>query len=127
MSKPIIRCPGALRSLAPEPLERTCPRCLREVEIWSDEEKVKCKCGMTIFKDRQPSCVEWCPAAEQCLGDVVDVKKIKEEARKRAEAEGNPKFVEEVCEMIRQKQAAEPGKEVGGFSPWVHMLTANRQ
>jgi len=112
MTSAKVRCPGSLRSVAPQPLERQCPRCGRSVEIWSDEEKAACKCGGTVFKDRRPTCAEWCPAAEKCLGGLVDVKKIRAEAQARAEAEGNPRFVEHVCEMIRRK-AKEPG-EGGG-------------
>ncbi len=99
-----VRCPGSLKTTAPEPVERKCPKCGRMVEIWSDEEKAQCKCGMTLFKDRIPTCVEWCSAAEQCLGDIIDVKKIKEEAKKRAETEGDHKFFEKVTEMIKKKQ-----------------------
>ncbi|MBM4049267.1 MAG: hypothetical protein FJ279_29565 [Planctomycetes bacterium] len=102
---PQIRCPGSIKSLAPTPIERKCLRCGRTVELWSDEEKVVCKCGAPIFKDRQPTCVEWCPAAEKCLGDVLDVKKIKAAAKERAAQEGNPEFVKEVVDLIRERQA----------------------
>lgn len=97
------RCPGSLKSTLATPLERTCPQCGAQVEIWSDEERVTCKCGQVIFRDKTPTCVEWCAAAEQCLGHILDVAKIKAEARERAKAEGNPEFVEEVGELIRQR------------------------
>lgn len=99
-----VRCPGSLKTTAPEPVERKCPKCGSMVEIWSDEEKADCKCGMTIFKEKIPTCVEWCSAAEECLGDIVDVKKIKAEAKKRAATEGNIKFFDNVSELIKKKQ-----------------------
>lgn len=102
MSK--IRCPGSLRTTAPTPMDRKCHRCGRIVEIWSDEEKADCRCGATIFKDKQPACVLWCKYAEECLGDMVDVQKIKKEAKEKASTEGNPNFVEDVAKMIKRKR-----------------------
>ena len=62
-------CPGAKRLREPTPEYVSCPGCGREVEIWTDEFKARCKgCGRTVFKDRLPSCVDWCQAAEQCIG-----------------------------------------------------------
>ncbi len=47
-----------------------CHNCGAEVEMFSDEIKVKChKCGTKIYKERMPSCIEWCASARQCLGD----------------------------------------------------------
>ncbi len=99
-----VRCPGSLKTTVPEPLERKCTKCGSMVEIWSDEEKADCKCGATVFKDATPTCVVWCSAAEECLGDVVDVKKIKEDAKKKAASEGNPEFVAQVGEKIKKEK-----------------------
>ncbi|HHT9132285.1 MAG TPA: hypothetical protein ACFYED_07345 [Candidatus Tripitaka californicus] len=99
-----VRCPGSLKTTAPTIVERRCPKCGRTVEMFGDEEKTECKCGNTVFKDRIPTCVEWCKAAEECLGDVIDVKKIKEEAKKRAEKEGDPQFVSKLGELFKKKQ-----------------------
>jgi len=74
------------------------------IEIWSDEEKADCTCGETVFKDAAPTCVVWCSAAEECLGDIFDVKKLKEDAKKKAAAEGNPEFVAQVAEKIKKEQ-----------------------
>jgi len=101
---PQFRCPGSLRSSISVPMERVCARCGATVEIFSDEEKVLCKCGAVVFRDKVPRCVEWCSAAEKCLGHILDVKKIQAEAKKRAAAEGNPHFVQEVCELVRTAQ-----------------------
>ena len=78
-------------------------KCGRNVEIWSDEIKAACKCGEVVFRDRQLTCVEWCPAAEQCVGDLVDVKKIKAEARERASKEENPNFVQHLMDLIHER------------------------
>jgi len=95
------RCPGSIKSTLATPMERRCPKCGATVEIWSDEERVTCPCGHVIFKDKTPTCVEWCAAAEQCLGHILDVAGIKAEAAERARAEGNPEFVAEVGDLIR--------------------------
>ncbi len=55
-----VRCPGSMKTMVPEPLERKCPKCGSMIEIWSDEEKADCKCGETVFKDKAPTCVVWC-------------------------------------------------------------------
>jgi len=47
-----------------------CPNCGYEVEIFSDEIKVKCyKCGEYVYRDKIPSCIDWCASARQCLGE----------------------------------------------------------
>ncbi len=102
-----VRCPGSLRTTVPTPTERKCHKCGAIVEIWSDEEKADCKCGTIIFKDKLPTCAVWCNHAEKCLGDVVDVKKIKEEAKAKAATEGNPEFFDNVTEMIDKKRKKE--------------------
>lgn len=101
-----FRCPGSLRSVTPVPMERKCLKCGRIVEIFSDEEKALCKCGAVVFRDKVPRCVEWCAAAQKCLGHILDVQKIQAEAKRRAAAEGNPHFVQEVCELVKRAQKA---------------------
>ncbi len=47
-----------------------CPNCGASVEIFSDELKFKCKkCGTVVYRDKVPSCIEWCASARQCLGE----------------------------------------------------------
>ena len=99
-----VRCPGSMKTMVPEPLDRKCPKCGSMIEIWSDEEKADCKCGETVFKDKAPTCVVWCSAAEECLGDIFDVKQMKEDAKKKAAAEGNPEFVAQVAEKIKKEK-----------------------
>ena len=47
-----------------------CPDCSALVEIFSDELRFRCqKCGEYVFRDRAPSCIEWCSRARECLGE----------------------------------------------------------
>jgi ribosomal protein S27E len=64
-----IKCPGQdMRNLRVS--LHKCPGCGAEVEIFSDEMRVKCrKCGEMVYKEKVPSCVDWCSAARQCLGE----------------------------------------------------------
>ena len=59
---------------------------------------------LKYFKDKVPTCIEWCRSAEECMGHVFDVKKIQEEAKKRAAADGNPEFFDQVTEMIKKEE-----------------------
>ena len=63
------QCPGQdMRNLRVELYK--CPDCGAEVEIFSDEVKMKChKCGMVIYREKMPSCIDWCASARQCLGE----------------------------------------------------------
>ena len=63
------KCPGQdFRNLRVEVYR--CPRCCAEVEIFSNETRVKChKCGETVYKDKVPSCIDWCASARECLGE----------------------------------------------------------
>lgn len=63
------KCPGQDdRNLKSEII--ACPDCGYRVEIFSDEIKVKCpKCKGLVCKERLPSCVDWCKAARQCIGE----------------------------------------------------------
>ncbi len=47
-----------------------CPTCGAEVEMFSDELKIKCqKCGQYVYKEKMPSCIDWCASARKCLGE----------------------------------------------------------
>ncbi len=71
-------CPGSSKIKNPMPEYLECPNCHNEVEIWSDEIKTRCSnCGFTVFKDRLPSCVDWCSHAEECIGTEA-YKRLKE-------------------------------------------------
>ncbi len=63
------RCPGQDgRNLRVELYK--CPSCGAEVEIFSDEIKVRChNCGEMVCKEKITSCIDWCASARQCLGE----------------------------------------------------------
>jgi len=64
-----FRCPGQDNRKLRVALYR-CPKCNAEVEIFSDEVRVKChKCGQMVYRERMPSCIDWCASARQCLGE----------------------------------------------------------
>ena len=47
-----------------------CTNCGAEVEIFSDELRVKCpKCGEKVYREQVPSCIDWCAKARECLGE----------------------------------------------------------
>jgi len=62
------RCPGQWgRKLEANIYE--CPNCGYQVELFSDEIKVSCpNCGGAVYQEVMPSCIDWCPAAEECVG-----------------------------------------------------------
>lgn len=62
-------CPGTKIFKNPLPEAIECSGCGEELEIWTDEFKVRCKkCGATTYKQRGPSCIDWCKYAESCVG-----------------------------------------------------------
>ena len=63
------KCPGQdIRDLRVS--VHKCPNCGAEVEIFSDEMRVKChKCGQYVHREKVPSCIEWCSSARECLGE----------------------------------------------------------
>ncbi len=49
-----------------------CPNCGAEVEMFSDELRIKCpKCEKYVYKEKVPSCIDWCASARQCLGEEM--------------------------------------------------------
>ncbi|HEX8948471.1 MAG TPA: hypothetical protein VF790_05885 [Dissulfurispiraceae bacterium] len=77
-------CPGSREIKNPYPEELICAFCTQKNEIWTDEPDTVCKgCGRTITRDMAPSCIEWCPAAKECVGaDKYEklIKKLKEQS-----------------------------------------------
>jgi len=64
-----FRCPGRdTRKLRVE--LHKCPKCGAHVEIFSDESRIKCyKCGEMVYREKMPSCINWCASARECLGE----------------------------------------------------------
>ena len=68
-------CPGSMGLKQPQPEEIACTGCGKAIEIWSDEMRTRCRsCGTVTSRDLPPSCVEWCPAALQCVGPEIYAK-----------------------------------------------------
>lgn len=62
-------CPGSREIRCPYPEEIVCIFCGTKGEIWSDETDTTCKkCGKEITRDMKPTCLQWCPAAKECVG-----------------------------------------------------------
>jgi len=62
-------CPGSREIRTPYPEEITCFWCDTVSEIWPDEAEITCKKGKrTISREMKPTCIEWCPAAKECIG-----------------------------------------------------------
>lgn len=71
-----IHCPG--RTSASAYLSSRivpCPDCGREVEIFGDEIRVRCRCGSYVFREALPACAQWCDEAARCFGHVGDLPK----------------------------------------------------
>jgi ribosomal protein S27E len=64
-----FRCPGQDSRKLRVGLHK-CPHCGTEVEIFSDESRIKCyKCGEMVHREKMPSCIDWCASARECLGE----------------------------------------------------------
>lgn len=79
------RCPGQSKRNLKAELHR-CPNCSYQVEIFFDELRVRCpNCGREVYKEKTPSCIDWCRAAEQCLGEDA-YRELKKEEREIKES-----------------------------------------
>lgn len=64
-------CPGIKGFADPVPEPITCPHCGREVEIFTNEQFMKCYfCGGTVTREKRPSCLDWCKYADRCLEEL---------------------------------------------------------
>jgi len=67
-------------------MEKTCPQCGHEVEIFSIDTQVACEnCGFVIYNDTL-TCVQWCKYARQCMGEEM-VERLLAAARQKKERE----------------------------------------
>ena len=87
-------CQGKPRT--PTILEKICPQCGHEIELFSIDSERACEhCGFVAYNDSL-SCVQWCQYAKQCVGEEMYQHMMKiaeqqkrlaaEERRKRQEA-----------------------------------------
>jgi len=64
-------CPGAGNIKGTPTLKvKRCPECGKEVEVFSTDMQVECPCGFIVYNDVQ-SCVKWCKAARECVGEEM--------------------------------------------------------
>jgi len=72
------KCPGqSSNRTAIEAVNIACPKCGRQVEMFSDESKRRCSCGNMVTRKVLPKCAAWCSAAAQCFGQATDVRVLK--------------------------------------------------
>ena len=82
------KCPGQdTRNLRAE--LHKCPNCGYDVEIFTDEISRKCyRCGERVYREKAPSCLDWCASARECVGEERWQELVKEgvvtEAKKEA-------------------------------------------
>jgi hypothetical protein len=76
-------CPGSREIKTPYPENIICFWCDTVSEIWSDEVETVCKgCGKTISRKMKPTCLEWCPAAQECVGSEKYERLMKSKQKK---------------------------------------------
>jgi len=110
-----MECPGRRGTRNLDSLVLRCPKCGELVEMFNDEQKVRCRCGQTILREAIPSCIQWCPAAERCLGQVIDLREVQ---KRIAELHGQGKadgYVRQIGDKVRRRDAA--GKAGGKTKP----------
>lgn len=63
-------CPGSRLIRQPVPDDIKCIHCGAEVEIWSFEAIARCPtCGGVVARLSGASCIDWCVAAKECVGE----------------------------------------------------------
>jgi hypothetical protein len=79
----------------PEPI--ICPHCGREVEIFTNEQVMKCYfCGGLVTREKRMTCLDWCKYADKCLADI-------ENARRQNRAKAEPTCPEPEAAPRRQR------------------------
>ena len=59
------------RPKTPTIIERVCPQCGHEIELFSIDTQMPCEnCGFAAYNDTL-SCVQWCQYAKQCVGEEM--------------------------------------------------------
>lgn len=82
-------CQGKPRT--PTILEKVCPQCGAEIEMFSSDTEVRCeKCGFVAYNDTL-SCVQWCKYARQCVGDAMYEQMMTIAARQKEQREAEKK------------------------------------
>ncbi len=59
------------RPKTPTIIEKVCPQCGHEIEMFSIDTEMKCEhCGFVAYNDTL-SCVQWCKHAKDCVGEEM--------------------------------------------------------
>ena len=59
------------RPKTPTIIEKVCPNCGHEIELFSIDTQMACEhCGFVAYNDTL-SCVQWCKHARKCVGDEM--------------------------------------------------------
>ena len=59
------------RPKTPTIIEKVCPNCGHEIELFSIDTQMPCEhCGFVAYNDTL-SCVQWCQYARKCVGDAT--------------------------------------------------------
>ena len=69
----------------PTIIEKRCPQCGHEIELFSIDTEMACEnCGFIAYNDTL-SCVQWCQHAKECVGEEMyaQMMKILERQKKR--------------------------------------------
>ena len=108
-------CPGR-RVRTVESVEVLCPACGRGVELFTDEIKARCRCGEVILREALPSCAMWCPAAERCLGKVIDLRLVQQRVdaqRRNRECDEYVRKIGRRIEESRRRSSANGARAKG--------------
>ena len=65
-----LQCPGSSFLRSPTLTVKICPQCGSEIELFSVDPFIQCKCGFMAFNDVQ-SCLKWCAYAKECVGEEI--------------------------------------------------------
>ncbi len=95
------KCPGRLTPRNLDSVIVPCPDCGRLVEFFTDEPKRRCRCGKLLLRESLPRCAEWCPAADRCLGEAIDLRELE---KRLAEIKNDPR-AKKCLESVRQRLA----------------------
>jgi hypothetical protein len=100
-----FKCPGRINNAPRDTIAIACPACKREIEMFEDEPRVRCRCGQWVFQEVLPSCVKWCAAAARCLGEVGDLAGKMQRAEAAPDQEDQERRLAELREQIAQAQS----------------------
>jgi len=107
-------CPGRRNVRKLDSLLVRCPKCGKTVEIFTDEIKARCKCGEVLLRESVPACISWCASAEKCLGEVVDLRLIREKIQKSCSEGSAGDYVKEIGKKFKESQHGDvPAGPVG--------------